>query len=143
MPVPQIIESPTPADYLEAMTKVAFQSGLSWRVIAAKWDGFVEAFDGFSPETVADFTPDRIDALAVDPRIIRNRRKIEATVYNAGEIAELEHNGGFRSWLRSHDGYEAQSKAVRKRFKFIGEQGIRYFLYVVGEDVPPHQEEPA
>ena len=31
-------------------------------------------------------------------------------------------------------------KALRKDFKFVGDSGCYYFLYVVGEDVPPHEE---
>src|SRR6266571_293600 len=65
-------------DYLEVLTKAAFQSGISWRVIEAKWPGFKEAFFDFDPERVARFSPKEIDALAADTRIVRNRRKIEA-----------------------------------------------------------------
>jgi hypothetical protein len=30
-------------------------------------------------------------------------------------------------------------KALRKRFKFLGESGAYYFLYVVGEQVPDYE----
>ena len=56
---------------------------MSWQVVEAKWDGFREAFAGFDPEAVAAFTGDDVERLAEDTRIIRNRRKIEATVHNA------------------------------------------------------------
>jgi 3-methyladenine DNA glycosylase Tag len=83
------------------MTKAVFQSGLSWRVIEAKWEGFREAFEGFDAAKVAGFTPADVDRLAQDARIVRNRRKIQATVDNAIEMVELdrEHNG-FRNDLR-------------------------------------------
>jgi hypothetical protein len=29
---------------------------------------------------------------------------------------------------------------MRKRFRFLGETGAYYFLYVVGEDVPSHED---
>jgi hypothetical protein len=29
---------------------------------------------------------------------------------------------------------------MRKRFKFVGDFGVYYFLYVVGEPVPEHHE---
>jgi DNA-3-methyladenine glycosylase I len=77
---PERIEPQRLGDYLEVLTKAVFQSGLSWRVIEAKWVGFGEAFSGFDPRTVADLRPADVDRLAGDTRIVRNRRKIQATV---------------------------------------------------------------
>jgi 3-methyladenine DNA glycosylase Tag len=129
------------ADYLEVMTRAVFQSGLSWRVIEAKWDGFREAFEDFDPEKVASFGPDDVDRLAQDTQIVRNRRKIEATVDNAVEMLALdrEHNG-FRNYLRSHPSYEETVADLRRHFSFLGNTGSYYFLHVVGEKVPPHEE---
>jgi 3-methyladenine DNA glycosylase Tag len=128
-------------DYLEVMTKAVFQSGMSWRVIEAKWDGFREAFEGFDAEKVAGFGPDDVDRLAQDTRIVRNRRKIEATVDNAVEMVALdrEHNG-FRNYLRSHPSFEETVADLRRHFRFLGDTGAYYFLYVVGEKVPSHEE---
>ena len=129
------------ADYLEVMTKAVFQSGISWRVIEAKWDGFREAFGGFEPATVAGFDPPDVDRLAADTRIVRNRRKIEATVHNARTMMELdEEHGEFRTYLRSHDGFDETVADLRKLFKFIGDTGAYYFLHVVGERVPSHED---
>ena len=128
-------------DYLEVMTKAVFQTGISWAVVEAKWDGFRQAFSGFDPETVADLTPPEIDRLTEDTRIIRNRKKIEATVHNAGTMVELDRkHGGFKKYLRSHGGFEDTVTDLRKRFKFVGDTGAYYFLHVVGEPVPPHEE---
>src|SRR5437763_16716387 len=92
---PKKIDPSSLGDYLEVMTKAVFQSGISWRVIEAKWDGFREAFDGFDAEKVASLTPEDVDRLAQDTRIVLNRRKIQATVDNAVEMTELnrEHTG--------------------------------------------------
>jgi 3-methyladenine DNA glycosylase Tag len=129
------------ADYLEVMTRAVFQSGISWRVIEAKWDGFREAFDGFDPHIVAGLDPPDVDRLAADTRIVRNRRKIEATVHNAQTMVELDReHGGFRRYLRSHDGFEETVADMRKRFKFLGDLSAYYFLYVVGEEVPAHED---
>jgi DNA-3-methyladenine glycosylase I len=130
------------ADYLEVMSKAVFQSGMSWAVIDAKWDGFRSAFEGFDPDKIARFGPDDVDRLARDPAIIRNRRKIEATIDNAVEIQALadEHGGDFRKYLRSHGGFEETVADLRRHFRFLGDFGAYYFLYVVGEEVPPHDE---
>jgi 3-methyladenine DNA glycosylase Tag len=139
---PEQIDAKRPGDYLEVMTKAVFQSGMSWDVVNAKWPGFQEAFDGFDAERIADYTPDDVDRLAADKRIIRNVRKIEATVHNAQTVCELaaEHGGDFRGYLRSLDGFEAAVKDMRKRFKFLGDFGVYYFLYVVKEPVPDYHD---
>jgi len=129
------------ADYLDVITRAVFQSGMSWRVVEAKWGGFREAFGGFDPATVAAFTDDDIDRLAADQRIIRNRRKIEATVTNAQTLLALEDGpGGFVGWLRGRGDFEATIAALRGEFRYLGDMGAYYFLYVVGEEVPTHEE---
>jgi 3-methyladenine DNA glycosylase Tag len=134
----------TPAklgDYLEILTKTVFEGGLSWAIINAKWPGFVEAFHGFDPERVANLSPDEVDALSVDTRIIRNRRRIEATIHNAATMIEIDREfGGFKKYLQSHADYASLVKDMRKRFKYVGEFGAYYFLYVVGEPVPQDHE---
>ena len=136
---PERIEVKGLGEYLEVLTKAVFQSGMSWRVVEAKWEGFREAFAGFDPETVAGLTPEDVDRLVEDTRIIRNRRKIEATIDNALELVALDReHGGFRDYLRSHGSYEETVKDLRKHFRFVGDTGAYYFLYVVGEEVPEH-----
>jgi len=142
MQPPKQIEPQGLSDYLEVLTKVAFQSGMSWRVIDSKWPGFREAFDGFDPDTIAGYGPDKLDALTGDTRIIRNRRKIEATIHNAQTLLDLDAEfGGFKNYLGSKGGdFDALMRDFRKRFKFVGAFGVFYFLYVVGEPVPEHDE---
>ena len=139
-PPPQI--TPTRlSDYLEVLTKAVFESGMSWKVVENKWPGFREAFSGFDPEVIAGLSPDEIDALTSDTRIIRNRRKIEATIRNAATMLALDAEfGGFANYLRSRGGFWELVADMRKRFKHVGDFGAYYFLYVVGEPVPEHHE---
>ena len=138
---PERIDPQTLGDYLEVMTKAVFQSGISWRVVESKWPGIREAFKGFDAKSVASLTPFDLDELAQDKRVIRNRRKLEAIVENARRMLELEEaHGGLRSYLRSHGGFDATVRDLRKQFKFMGEFGCYYFLHVVGEEVPDHEE---
>ena len=128
-------------DYLEVLSKAVFQPGMSWKVVDAKWPGITEAFHDFDVETVADMGVSELDELTNDTRVIRNRRKLEAVVHNARRMLELEKEfGGFQEYLRSHDDFPAFMKDFRKNFKFIGEMGSYFFMYVVGEEVPPHEE---
>jgi DNA-3-methyladenine glycosylase I len=141
MEAPKRIRPKGLADYLEVMTKSAFQSGISWRVIDAKWEGFREAFHGFDPELVASLEPPDVDRLAADTRIVRNRKKIEATVHNARTMLDLDReHGGFKRYLRSHGGFDETVADMRKRFKFLGDTGAYFFLYCVGEKVPSHDQ---
>ena len=139
---PEQIEPASLNDYLEVMTKAVFQSGMSWKVVNTKWPGFQTWFQGFDVAAVAAMDESAIDTLAADPAIIRNRRKIVATVHNAQKLIELEeeHGGDIRNYLRSHGDLEATIKDVRKQFKYMGDIGTYYWLYVTGEDVPSWDE---
>jgi 3-methyladenine DNA glycosylase Tag len=128
-------------DYLDVMSKAVFQSGISWRVVEKKWPTTREAFHGFDCERVALMSDREIDALTKDERVIRNRRKLVAVVENANRILELDkEHGAFRKYLRSFPDYESLVKDLRKRFKFLGDMGCYYFLYVVKEQVPEYHE---
>jgi DNA-3-methyladenine glycosylase I len=123
------------------MSKSVFQSGLSWKVVENKWSGIKEAFHYFDIHTVASFKESDIESLTTDKRVIRNYRKILAIISNAQKILELdEAHGSFQNYLRSQGDFESTVKAIRKDFKFMGPSGIYAFLYIVGEEVIPHEE---
>lgn len=67
----------------ERLALEAFQSGLSWRTILHKRPAFRAAFDNFDRVRVADYTEEDVRRLMSDASIVRNRRKIEATIHNA------------------------------------------------------------
>lgn len=127
--------------YLEALARVMFQTGISWRVVDAKWPGIRDAFHGFDPDRVAKLTSRDIDRLMGDTRVIRNRKKLEAIVGNARRMLELnaEHRG-FKRYLESLGDFEATRKALRKEFAFLGDSGTWFFLWMVGRKVPAHEE---
>lgn len=141
MEAPAQIKPTKLGDYLEVLTKAVFETGMNWSVVESKWDGFREAFDGFDVEKVASLTPDDLDRLSNDTRIIRNRRKIAATIHNAQAMIELDNEyKGFKNYLRSQGGFDGLLVDMKKRFQFVGPFGTYYFLFVVGEEVPPHDE---
>jgi DNA-3-methyladenine glycosylase I len=129
------------SDYLEIMSKSVLQTGISWRVVDAKWPGIKEAFKGFDPLNISRYTIHDVDVLVADARVIRNRRKLEAIVENAAKMLELEKEyGSFRKYLRSFNSYDELAKDLKKQFLFMGDWGIYAFLYVVGEKVPAWEE---
>ena len=129
------------AGYLEALSRLVFGAGISWRVVEAKWDGIREGFAGFAPEVVAGFGPDDIGGLLGDPRVIRSKAKIEATIDNAQAVLELDaEHGGFDRYLRARGGFSETVADLRRQFRFIGDSGAYHFLWSVGEPTPPYSE---
>ncbi len=127
--------------YLETLSKAVFQTGISWKVVDAKWDGIRAAMSGFDPAKVAKYTGRDIDRLMGDARVVRNRRKLEGIVLNARRMLELDkEHGGFRNYLRSFGSFEEAAAGLHKDFRFVGETGAYFFLWVVGEKVPDWDE---
>ncbi len=125
--------------YLEEMTKAVFRSGFSWQVVEDKWPNFQTAFDSFKIEKVASYDQRDVDRLLADEGIVRNGRKIEATIHNARAMQEVSvEHGSFQEYLRSLDtgGYDARAKDLKARFHYLGKTGTYTFLWGVGEEVP-------
>jgi DNA-3-methyladenine glycosylase I len=78
----------------ERISLEAFQSGLSWATILRKRPAFRKAFDGFDPDRVAAYDERDVARLMGDAGIVRNRRKIEATITNARATVALRDEGG-------------------------------------------------
>ena len=78
----------------ERLSLEAFQSGLSWATILRKRPAFRMAFDGFDPEIVAAYGDHDVERLMADAGIVRNRRKIVATIANARATLALREHGG-------------------------------------------------
>src|ERR1700674_4403524 len=141
MIAPMQIQPKRLGDYLEVMTKAVFQSGMSWKVVDAKWPGFHEVFGDFDQERLAALSPDEVVRVGQDTRIIRNRRKIESTIHNARTILDLDRDfNGFKNYLKSQPDFESLSRDLGKRFKFLRATGAYIFLWGMGERVPEHCE---
>ncbi|MEM1155064.1 MAG: DNA-3-methyladenine glycosylase I [Pseudomonadota bacterium] len=69
--------------YLSEMTRCIFQAGFVWRVVNQKWDDFEDVFFGFPPDRLVMLSPEQIDKICQNPRIIRNRQKVLSVQANA------------------------------------------------------------
>lgn len=76
--------------HFEFLVLESFQAGLSWLTILKKRENFRKAFDGFDPKRVSRYREKKIQELLKNPGIIRNRRKIEASVNNAKRFLEIQ-----------------------------------------------------
>jgi DNA-3-methyladenine glycosylase I len=126
-----------------------FQSGLSWLTILRKRENFREAFAGFDPAIVADYTESDVERLLQDAGIVRHRGKIEATINNAARALEMAGEfGSIGAFLWSHEPARgdapvdipattvlstALSKDLKKRgWRFVGPTTMYAFMQAMG-----------
>ncbi len=101
------------------------QAGLSWLTILKRRQGYGKAFAGFDPEKVSGFSSEKIEALLLDPGIIRNRLKVNAAVTNARAFLKIQEE------FSSFDTYS---------WRFVdGKQKINAFKNL--KDIPPTSKE--
>ena len=126
----------------------AFQAGLSWETILNKRENFRASFDGFDPKVIMNYGESKIEELMNNKGIIRNRRKIEATIVNAKAFLEIQAEWGtFSEYIwhftngtviyetgKASSGLSDQiSKDLKKRgMKFVGTTIIYAYLQAIG-----------
>ena len=105
------------ADVLfEYVVLYTFAVGIGLRIVLAKREAMREVLAGFDPNRLARFSGQQVDELLDDPRILRNRRKLEAVVQNAGAwLRLLAAEGGEAGLLRFFYGYELAPVAENAR----------------------------
>ncbi len=126
-----------------------FQAGLSWETILNKRENFRKAFDNFDPQKIVNYSEDKINGLMQDKGIIRNRRKIEATINNTKIFLNIQKEyGSFANFIWnftdnkviitdskvvSNELSDTISKELRKRgMKFVGTVIIYSYLQAIG-----------
>lgn len=128
----------------------SFQSGLSWRTILNKREGFREAFCGFDFRKVAEFGDQHIQELIENAAIIRHRGKIEAVINNAQKACEMvEQEGSLAGFFWRYEASPDEvsppqsastsvtsiklSKELKKRgWKFVGPTTVYSFMQAMG-----------
>jgi DNA-3-methyladenine glycosylase I len=127
----------------ERLTLEIFQAGLSWLIVLKKRDSLNIAFRNFDVGQVANFNQNDISRLREDTSIIRNKLKIEATIYNARTIISFRNShGGFKNWLKDNHprSKEDWCKIFKKNFKFTGGEIVSEFLMSIGYLSGAHQQ---
>ncbi len=130
------------------------QAGLSWITILRKRAHYRKLFDRFDARKVARYDRRRIEALLLDPGIVRNRAKVEGAVASARAfLATVEEHGSFDRYIWSFvggrpivnrwatlrqipaetDASRAMSKDLKRRgFKFVGPTICYAFMQACG-----------
>ncbi|MFK7050633.1 MULTISPECIES: DNA-3-methyladenine glycosylase I [Flavobacterium] len=84
----------------EFLVLETFQAGLSWYTILSKRENFRKAFNNFDFEKIAQYSPKKLELLAEDSGIVRNKLKIKATVTNAQAFIKIrEEFGTFSKYI--------------------------------------------
>ena len=119
------------------------QAGLSWSTILKKQEGFRELYDQFDISVIANYKEEKIQELLSDPRVIRNKLKVNAVIHNAQQILILKKEfGSFKGWIDSHHPKSLPEwvKIFKKTFKFVGGEIVNEFLMSTGYLPGAHQE---
>ena len=136
------------AHLFEMLILESFQAGLSWECVLNKRESFRLAYDGFDLDKVASYGDEKISELTLNAGLIRNKRKICASVNNAVIFKSIkEEFGSFYSYLTQFTNgeiyYETglttsplavaiSNDLIRRKMKFVGSTIIYSFLQAVG-----------
>jgi len=76
------------------------QAGLSWLTILKKRENYRKAYEGFDPVKVARFDERKVEELINFDGVIRNERKIRASINNAKRFLEIQKEfGSFSNYI--------------------------------------------
>ncbi len=104
--------------HFEFLVLEGAQAGLSWSMILNKREGYRKNFADFDPIKVSKFTQARIEKILLDPGIVRNRLKVQATVNNAKHFLAVQKEfGSFDAYIWSF----VKGKPIINKPKQLGE----------------------
>lgn len=140
--------------HFECLTLESAQAGLSWITILRKRDNYRSAYANFDVEAVASFDETDVERLLTNPGIVRNRRKIEASINNAKRFIEIQQEFGTfdayiwsfvdntvinNQWAANDDipattelSHQISKDLKRRGFKFLGPTTVYAHLQATG-----------
>ncbi|HYK54553.1 MAG TPA: DNA-3-methyladenine glycosylase I [Candidatus Eremiobacteraceae bacterium] len=118
---------------------VVFAQGIGYEAVAARADGFAEAFRGYDPDAVAAYDEKRVESLFSAP-IVRNAAKINACVENARRwVALAKTHGTYLGRIANAaaadepaTGWTALNAVLRDDFVHLGESTAGQVLKHLG-----------
>ena len=132
----------------EMLILESFQAGLSWECILNKREDFRKAFDNFDIDKICKYNEEKIAKLLLNEKIVRNKRKINATINNSKILKKIQKEyGSFYNYLKiftkNKTIYETNkatselsdniSKDLQKKgMKFVGSTIIYSYLQAIG-----------
>ncbi len=132
----------------EMLLLESFQAGLSWECILNKRENFRKAYNHFNIEEIAQYKEEKIKELLKNKNIIRNKRKIEASIQNAKIFIEIQKEyKSFYNYLKTFTkektiyeidktssplSDEIASDLKKRGMKFVGSTIIYSYLQAIG-----------
>lgn len=132
----------------EMLILESFQAGLSWECVLNKRESFRQAYDHFEIDKIIAYDENKVNELLNQKNIIRNWRKIEASIRNSRIFKEIvEEYGSFYRYITmftngmilyetdriQNDLSDAISKDLQKRgMRFVGSVIIYSYLQAIG-----------
>ncbi|KDN58533.1 DNA-3-methyladenine glycosylase [Exiguobacterium sp. AB2] len=140
--------------HFECLTLESAQAGLSWITILRKREHYRDAYANFDVVTVASFDETDVERLMTNPGLVRNRRKIEASINNAKRFIEIQQEFGsfdayiwsfvdntviHNEWTSTDDipattelSHQVSKDLKRRGFKFLGPTTVYAHLQATG-----------
>ena len=131
----------------EMLLLESFQAGLSWECVLNKRDSFRKAYDDFDLNKVISYDDNKVNELLSNKDIIRNKRKINASINNSKIFKTIvDEYGSFYNYLRTftkdrtiyetnkttNDLSDALSKDLQNRgMTFVGSVIIYAYLQAI------------
>jgi DNA-3-methyladenine glycosylase I len=80
--------------HFEFLVLESAQAGLNWLTILRKRENYRAAYDNFDALKISKYDEEKVNELMENPGIIRNRKKIEASINNAKHFLEIQKEFG-------------------------------------------------
>ena len=104
--------------HFEFLVLESAQAGLNWLTILRKRENYRKAYDNFDAAKISEYDENKVNELMQNAGIIRNRRKIEASINNAKGFLEIQKEfGSFDNYIWSF----VDNKPVINHWKDISE----------------------
>ena len=140
----------------EMLILESFQAGLSWECVLNKREDFRIAYNHFDIEKVCNYNDEKIQELLRNPKIIRNKLKIKASINNSKIFRNIQHEYGkfgdyLKTFTKNNVIYEINKSTndlsdlisndlQKKGMKFVGSTIIYSYLQAIGT-IYSHDEE--
>jgi len=140
--------------HFEFLVLESAQAGLSWLTVLKKRENYRKAYDNFDVNKVSQYDENKVKKLMQNAGIIRNLKKIEASINNAERFIEIQKEfGSFDKYIWSfvnntpilnnwNDISEVPAKSElsdkvskdlkKRRFKFLGSTIMYAHLQATG-----------
>jgi len=121
-------------EHFEALTAAVFSARFNPDIVRSRWPAIRQAFADFTLHRVASWADAETERILAYPGMIRNRKKVMATLRNARDLLDkVKRHGSVQSYLASF-GTDTQAALdeLDGWVHYIGAPSLRCYLQCVG-----------